>query len=56
MHGTVVEVNGFSGSLGIVIQESEVISELKFWEKGLKLWLFNQGLEVCVQEQEVPLL
>lgn len=39
--GIVVEVNGISGSLGIVIQESEVRNELKLWEKGLKLWLFN---------------
>lgn len=39
--GIVVEISGTSGSFGIVIQESEVITELKLWEKGLKLWLFN---------------
>jgi len=51
-HGTVAEINGIYGSLGIILQESEVISELKLWEKGLKLWLFTLRVEVCVQDQE----
>lgn len=46
--GTVVETNGIYGSLGIVLQESEVISVLKLWEEGLKLWLFTLRLEICV--------
>lgn len=52
---SIVEVNGVNGtygSLGIVLQESEVISALKFWEKGLKLCLFTLRLEVCVQDEE----
>lgn len=40
-HGTIVEINGISGGLRIVLQESEVLSELKLCEKGLKLGLFN---------------
>lgn len=45
-HGTVVEINGTYGSLRMVLQFSEVLSELKLWEKELKLGIFNLRLEV----------
>lgn len=51
-HGTVVEINGICRSLRIVLQDSEVLSELKLCEKGLKLGLFNLRLEVCGKDQE----
>lgn len=51
-HGTVAVVNGIYGSLRIVFQDSEVLSELKLCEKGLKLGPFNLRLEVCGKDQE----
>lgn len=51
-HGTVVEINGIYGSLRIVLQDSEVLSELKLHEKELKLGLFNLRFEVCGKDKE----
>lgn len=51
-HGTVVEINGIYGSLRIILQDSEVLSELKLCEKEPKLGLFNLRLEVYGKDQE----
>lgn len=51
-HSTVVEINGIYGSLRTALQDSEVLSELKLCEKGLKIGLFNLRLEVCGKNRE----